>query len=108
MLRGEAPFALREDVRDQESAPPRASPPSPGDAAADLLDALKALRGAIARAPEPAGLCHFPRPHADRNGEARRPRNARRTRRHSRRRRGQAAEIRRGVPRRHPETIADA
>ena len=79
VLRGEAPFALREDVVAKPAAARKARcPPTPGEADADLLAALKALRGAMARAPEPAGLCHLSRPHADRDG-ARAAANARRS-----------------------------
>ena len=104
MLRGEAPFALREDVA---RAARRASArertlSSRGDADAELLAALKALRGAIARGAEAAGLCHLSRPHADRDGEG----ASRETLDDLGALHGvgavEAAEIRRRVPRGHP------
>ena len=50
---------------------------------------------------EAAGLCHFPRSHADRNGDGAAAQRSTSCR-HSRRRRGQAAEIRLSLPRRDP------
>jgi ATP-dependent DNA helicase RecQ len=62
VLHGEAPFALREDVvakrtrRDKRAAAHAA----PGDADADLLAALKALRSALAKAQKQPAYVVFP------------------------------------------------
>jgi ATP-dependent DNA helicase RecQ len=62
VLHGEAPFALREDVvakrtrRDKRAAAPAAT----GDADAELLAALKALRGALAKAQKQPAYVVFP------------------------------------------------
>ena len=61
VLRGETPFALREDVvtkkpRREKRAPIAAA----GDADADLLAALKALRGALAKAQRQPAYIVFP------------------------------------------------
>jgi ATP-dependent DNA helicase RecQ len=62
VLKGEAPFALREDVvakkarRDKRAATHAA----PGDADAELLAALKALRGALAKAQKQPAYVVFP------------------------------------------------
>jgi len=62
VLTGEAPFALREDVvakrtrRDKRGAALAA----PGDADAELLAALKALRGALAKAQKQPAYVVFP------------------------------------------------
>ena len=62
VLKGEAPFALREDVvarrtrRDKRAAAHAA----PGDADAELLAALKALRGALAKAQKQPAYVVFP------------------------------------------------
>jgi ATP-dependent DNA helicase RecQ len=62
VLKGEAPFALREDVvairtrRDKRAAAFAA----PGDADAELLAALKALRGALAKAQKQPAYVVFP------------------------------------------------
>ena len=62
VLKGEAPFALREDVvtrkakRDKRAATFAA----PGDADAELLAALKALRGALAKAQKQPAYVVFP------------------------------------------------
>jgi ATP-dependent DNA helicase RecQ len=62
VLHGEAPFALREDVvakrarRDKRAAVHAA----PGDADAELLAALKALRGALAKAQKQPAYVVFP------------------------------------------------
>ena len=62
VLKGEAPFALREDVvtrkarRDKRTAAHTA----PGDADAELLAALKALRGALAKAQKQPAYVVFP------------------------------------------------
>ena len=102
VLRGEAPFALREDVVNPKARRRRvAEAVAAGDADAELLAALKALRGAIAVGAEAAGLCHFPRSDAHRNREAAAP-QPRRTGRHSWRRRGQAAKIRASLSRGDP------
>ena len=97
VLRGEAPFALREDVVARKPRREKRAPAAPGDADADLLAALKALRSAMARAQRQPAYVIFP----DRTlieMASERPRDARRFRRDSWRRRRQAAEIRRGVP----------
>ena len=77
----------------------------PGDADAALLAALKALARRDRRGAEAAGLCHLSRPHADRNGEGAAG-DARRPRRDPRRRRGQAAEIRRRLPGGRPRSFS--
>jgi ATP-dependent DNA helicase RecQ len=60
-LRGEAPFALREDVVNRSTRRRRsAEAPAPGDADAELLAALKALRGAIAAAQKQPAYVIFP------------------------------------------------
>ena len=62
VLKGQAPFALREDVvarrtrRDKRAAAHAA----PGDADAELLAALKALRGALAKAQKQPAYVVFP------------------------------------------------
>ena len=102
VLRGEAPFALREDVVNPKARRRRvAEAVAAGDADAELLAALKALRGAIAYGAEAAGLCHFPRSDAHRNRQAA-AQQPRRTGRRSWRRRGQAAKIRARLSRRDP------
>jgi ATP-dependent DNA helicase RecQ len=61
VLRGEAPFALREDVVNAKSRRRRvAEAVTAGDADADLLAALKALRGAIATAQKQPAYVIFP------------------------------------------------
>ena len=61
VLRGEAPFALREDIVAKKPRRERARlPAAPGDADADLLAALKALRGAMARAQNQPAYVVFP------------------------------------------------
>jgi ATP-dependent DNA helicase RecQ len=50
VLRGEAPFALREDVVNRRAGRRRRAVVAPQDADAELLAALKALRSAIAAA----------------------------------------------------------
>ena len=61
VLRGEAPFALREDVVSRRSGPPvAASPAAAKDADVELLAALKALRGAIAAAQKQPAYVIFP------------------------------------------------
>ena len=60
VLRGEAPFALREDVVNRKA---RRRPPAeaaPNDADRELLTALKALRGAIAAAQNQPAYVIFP------------------------------------------------
>jgi ATP-dependent DNA helicase RecQ len=59
-LRGEAPFALREDVVARKPRRERRLPAAPGDADAELLAALKALRGAMARAQSQPAYVVFP------------------------------------------------
>ena len=61
VLRGEAPFALREDVVEPKSAADgRSGRAAPNDADAALLAALKALRGAIAAAQKQPAYVIFP------------------------------------------------
>jgi ATP-dependent DNA helicase RecQ len=60
VLRGEAPFALREDVVARKPRRERRLPAAPGDADAELLAALKALRGAMARAQSQPAYVVFP------------------------------------------------
>jgi ATP-dependent DNA helicase RecQ len=61
VLRGEAPFALREDVVSRKTRGRRSAEASaPGDADAELLAALKALRGAIAAAQKQPAYVIFP------------------------------------------------
>jgi ATP-dependent DNA helicase RecQ len=60
VLRGEAPFALREDVVARKPRRERRSPAAPGGADAELLAALKALRGAMARAQSQPAYVVFP------------------------------------------------
>ena len=94
VLRGEAPFALREDVVNPKARRRRV---------AEAVAAGGRGRGASRRAQGPArrdrdgaeaaGLCHFPRSDADRNRQAAAP-QPRRTGRRSWRRRGQAGKIR--------------
>jgi ATP-dependent DNA helicase RecQ len=61
VLRGEAPFALREDVVNPKARRRRvAEAVAAGDADADLLAALKALRGAIAAAQQQPAYVIFP------------------------------------------------
>ena len=102
MLRGEAPFALREDVVNRKARRRRvAEAVAAGDADAELLAALKALRGAIAAAQKQPAYVIFP----DRTlieMAKRRPMQPRRTGRRPWRRRGQAAKIRPGLSRRDP------
>ena len=61
VLKGEAPFQLREDVLAPKGKRRRASsPPTPRDADADLLAALKALRAAMAKAANQPAYVIFP------------------------------------------------
>ncbi len=61
VLRGEAPFALREDVVNPKARRRRvAEAVASGDADAELLAALKALRGAIASAQKQPAYVIFP------------------------------------------------
>jgi ATP-dependent DNA helicase RecQ len=60
VLRGEAPFALREDVLAPGRKRAERRIVMPGDADADLLAALKALRGAIAAAQKQPAYVIFP------------------------------------------------
>ena len=71
VLRGEAPFALREDVVSAKSRRSARAAVEPGEADARLLASLKALRGRDRRRAEAAGLCHLPRSHSDRDGQGR-------------------------------------
>jgi ATP-dependent DNA helicase RecQ len=60
VLKGEAPFALREDVVAKKPRRERRLAPAPGEADGDLLAALKALRGAMARAQNQPAYVVFP------------------------------------------------
>jgi len=60
VLRGEAPFALREDIVAKKPRREKRLPAAPGDADADLIAALKALRGAMARAQNQPAYVVFP------------------------------------------------
>jgi ATP-dependent DNA helicase RecQ len=61
VLKGEAPFLLREDVFAPRAAKRERRPaPSAGEGAGELLDALKALRGAMARAQNQPAYVIFP------------------------------------------------
>jgi ATP-dependent DNA helicase RecQ len=60
VLRGEAPFALREDVFSPRPRRDKRLAPAPGEADGDLLGALKALRGAMARAQNQPAYVIFP------------------------------------------------
>ena len=60
VLRGEAPFALREDVTAKKPRREKRAPAAAGDADADLLAALKALRGALAKAQRQPAYIVFP------------------------------------------------
>ena len=60
VLRGEAPFALREDVLTPRPRRFERRIVEPGDADAALLSALKALRGAIAAAQKQPAYVIFP------------------------------------------------
>ncbi len=60
ILRGEAPFALREDVVSPGRKRAERKIVEPGDADADLLAALKGLRGAIAAAQKQPAYVIFP------------------------------------------------
>ena len=60
MLRGQAAIFLREDVVSKKSRRQAYSASAqPGDADAEILAALKALRGDLARRRESAGLMSF-------------------------------------------------
>ena len=60
VLRGQAPFALREDVVNRSARRRSRAPAAPNDADAELLAALKALRGAIAAAQKQPAYVIFP------------------------------------------------
>ena len=61
VLRGEAPFALREDVVNRKTRRRRpAEAGAAGDADSELLAALKSLRGAIAAAQKQPAYVIFP------------------------------------------------
>ena len=60
VLRGEAPFALREDIVDRSAARRSRAPVTPKDADDELLAALKALRSAIATAQGQPAYVVFP------------------------------------------------
>jgi ATP-dependent DNA helicase RecQ len=60
VLKGDAPFQLREDVMGAKPASPRKLAPTPRDADADLLAALKALRAAMAKAANQPAYVIFP------------------------------------------------
>jgi ATP-dependent DNA helicase RecQ len=60
VLKGEAPFALREDIFAPKTRREKRLSPVPGGADEDLLGALKALRGAMARAQNQPAYVIFP------------------------------------------------
>ena len=60
MLRGQSPFALREDVVNRRKRRRSSAQVAPNDADAELLAALKALRGAIAAAHKQPAYVIFP------------------------------------------------
>ncbi len=60
VLRGETPFALREDVVSAKARRPARATFETGDADAELLSALKALRGAIAAMQKQPAYVIFP------------------------------------------------
>jgi ATP-dependent DNA helicase RecQ len=60
VLRGQAPFALREDVVNRKARRRSTAQVAPNDADAELLAALKALRGAIAVAQKQPAYVIFP------------------------------------------------
>jgi ATP-dependent DNA helicase RecQ len=60
VLRGEAPFALREDIVGPKTRRTRLSAAGPHEADAKLLASLKALRGAIAAAQKQPAYVVFP------------------------------------------------
>jgi ATP-dependent DNA helicase RecQ len=60
VLRGETPFALREDIAAKKPRREKRAPAEAGAADGDLLDALKALRGAMARAQKQPAYVVFP------------------------------------------------
>ena len=60
VLRGEAPFALREDIADRKPVRRSRAPVTPKDADDELLAALKALRSAIATAQGQPAYIVFP------------------------------------------------
>src|SRR5208282_3401344 len=60
VLRGQAPFALREDVVNRKARRRSRAEVAPKDADAELLAALKALRGAIAAAQKQPAYVIFP------------------------------------------------
>jgi ATP-dependent DNA helicase RecQ len=60
VLRGQAPFALREDVINRRAGRRPRAPAAPTVADAELLAALKALRGAIAAAQKQPAYVIFP------------------------------------------------
>ena len=94
VLRGETPFALREDVVNRESAPaPRRRGRRSGRCGCGTSRRAQGPARRDRDGAEAAGLCHFPRSDAHRNREAAAP-QPRRTGQHSWRRRGQAAKIR--------------
>lgn len=60
VLRGEAPFPMREDIVNAKTRRSSRAKVDPGDADAQLLAALKALRGAIAAAQKQPAYVIFP------------------------------------------------
>ena len=60
VLKGEEPFALREDIVAKPARAQRRSAATPRDADAELLEALKALRTAIAKAQNTPAYVVFP------------------------------------------------
>ena len=60
VLRGQAPFSLREDVVSKKTRRSTKTPQRPGDADAEILAALKALRGDLARRQSQPAYVIFP------------------------------------------------
>jgi ATP-dependent DNA helicase RecQ len=60
VLKGDAPFQLREDVLEPKGKRPAKTPLTPRDADADLFAALKALRAAMAKAANQPAYVIFP------------------------------------------------
>jgi ATP-dependent DNA helicase RecQ len=60
VLRGQAPFSLREDVVSRKPRRLSKAPAQPGDADAEILAALKALRGELARRQNQPAYVIFP------------------------------------------------
>ena len=69
MLRGEAPFALREDVVNAKRATAETRAGRAGRCGRGAARGAESLARRDRGGAEAAGLCHFPRPDADRDGE---------------------------------------